>query len=82
MNDNRNSNSDRTIVFLSHPLRGLASEGAEEIINRSLADLPGIAAVHVSSGIAIVEVQFDESVVKAEDIRARLEQAGVREQSP
>jgi copper chaperone CopZ len=63
---------------LHFPLRGLASEGADEAVREALAGLPGIRSIQVSTGIAIAEVLFDETVVSADEIRTRLEHAGQR----
>ncbi len=64
---------------LHFPLRGLAGTGAEAAIQEALAGVRGIQSVQVSSGLAIAEVVFDEAVVSADEIRARLGRAGQRE---
>ena len=61
---------------LSHPLRGLASEGAERAVQIALQGLPGILRIEVWNGRAIAEVLFDETLVSAAEVRARLELAG------
>ena len=67
-------------AFLEHldlPLRGLASEGASEIVGRALRDLPGVATVTVRATGQVVHVTYDAAVVTAEAIRARLHTAGL-----
>lgn len=80
--DSEKSQASRSPLrgHIHHPLRGLASEGAERAVRQALEGLPGILKIEVSSGMAMAEVLFDEAVVSAEDVRARLELAG--RQSP
>ena len=66
---------------LSHPLRGLASEGAERAVRIALQGLPGILRIDVWNGRAIAEVLFDETRVSAAAVRARLELAGRQQTS-
>ena len=61
-----------------HPLRGLASDGAESAVRETLADLDGILFIEVSLGHAVAEVTFDPSRVTADEVRGRLRMAGVR----
>lgn len=63
---------------LRYPLRGLASEGAERAVRHALDGLPGILDIKVWIGMAVAEVLFDETLVSADDVRARLELAGRR----
>lgn len=64
--------------ILRHPLRGLASDGAEPAVREALEELDGILAIEVSVGHAIATVTFDPGRVTAEQVRARLQMAGVR----
>lgn len=59
------------------PLRGLASEGANEIVGRALRDLPGVATVTVRAAEQIVHVTYDAAAVSAEAIRGRMHAAGL-----
>ena len=61
---------------LYHPLRGLASEGAERAVRNALEGLPGILRIEVSIGMAMAEVVFDEALVSTDEVRARLALAG------
>ncbi len=61
---------------LHFPLRGLASKGAEQAVKDALAGLKGILRIDVSSVMAVAEIEFDERIVSAADVRARLAQAG------
>lgn len=61
---------------LHFPLRGLASEGAGHAIRQALESVPGILHIEVSNVMAVAEVQFDEAVVSAAEVRARLDLAG------
>jgi copper chaperone CopZ len=45
-------------------------------VRRLLFELDGVADVYASSGFRAVEVTFDPAKVSAEDIRAKLDQAG------
>jgi copper chaperone CopZ len=64
--------------ILRHPLRGLASDGAEPAVREALGDVDGILSIEVSVGHAVVEVTFDPRRVTADQVRARLRMAGVR----
>ena len=66
--------------FLEHlqlPLRGLASEGASEIVGRALRDLPGVATVTVRAVEQVVQVTYDPARTTAEAIRERMHRAGL-----
>lgn len=45
-------------------------------VRKLLATLPGVQDIYASSAFQIVEVQFDENELRADDIRDKLEQAG------
>ena len=60
---------------LHHPLRGLASDGAEPAVREALRDLDGILSIEVSAGHAVAEVTFDPRRVTAHELRQRLEVA-------
>lgn len=62
---------------LQLPLRGLASEGATEIVGRALRDLPGVATVTVRAVEQVVHVTYDSAVTTAEAIRERMHAAGL-----
>ena len=59
------------------PLRGLASEGADEIVGRALRNLPGVATVTVRAVEQIVRVTYDPAVTSAEAIRERMHTVGL-----
>ncbi len=61
---------------LHFPLRGLASMGADRAVRRALAGMEGILRIEVSSVMAVAEIEFDERIVSAAEVRARLSQAG------
>ena len=61
---------------LHFPLRGLASTGAERAVKDALVGMKGILRVEVSSVMAVAEIEFDERIVSAAEVRARLAQAG------
>ena len=66
--------------FLEHlklPLRGLASEGASEIVGRALRDLPGVTTVTVRVVEQVVQVTYDPARIAAEAIRERMHTAGL-----
>jgi hypothetical protein len=45
-------------------------------VRRLLLEIPGVADVYASSGFRVVEVQYDETSLKAEEIEAKLGEAG------
>lgn len=65
-------------AVLRHPLRGLASDGAESATRVALAELDGILGIDVLLDHAVAEVVFDPRRVTREAIRDRLRVAGVR----
>ena len=62
---------------ISLPLRGLASEGANEIVGQALRALPGVATVTVRMVEQIVLVTYDPAVISGEAIRERLHTVGL-----
>ena len=64
------------------PLRGLASEGASEIVGRALRDLPGVATVTVRATEQVVHVTYDAAETSAEAIRERMHTAGLVHPEP
>jgi hypothetical protein len=62
---------------LQLPFRGLAREGASEIIGRALRDLPGVATVTVRAVERVVQVTYDPARITAEAIRERMHTAGL-----
>ena len=74
MPDDPSSQDEHEVV--RHPLRGLASHGAEQAVREALADLDGIVFIEV--GHVIAEVTFDPCRVTADQVRERLGMAGVR----
>lgn len=59
------------------PLRGLASEGADEIVGRALRGLPGVATVTVRAVEQVVRVTYDPVVTSGEAIRERMHTVGL-----
>lgn len=53
------------------PLRGLARENADEIIGRTLRDLPGIVTPTMRVVEQLVRVTYDPAVTSADAIRKR-----------
>ena len=47
-----------------------------------LMALPGVEDVYASSSFRIVEVQYDESVLKSDEIETKLEEAGYTDDLP
>ena len=45
-------------------------------VRRLLLEMTGVEDVYASSGFQVVEVQYDETSLKAEDIEAKLGEAG------
>lgn len=61
--------------WLTLPLRGLASEGANAVIQRALAGLCGVAAIDVRMVEQVVRISYDAAQVTPEEIRVRLREA-------
>lgn len=59
------------------PLRGLASEGANEIVGRALASLPGIVGIRASMANNLLEVDYDNSSTTEKQIHDALKGAGI-----
>src|SRR3990172_8082766 len=51
-------------------------------VRRILMELPGVKDVYASSAFQVIEVNFDPKKIKAEEIAARLEQAGYLGEMP
>ena len=64
----------RTLQF---PLRGLASEGANEIIAKALVDLPGIAAIRASMVNNLLEIDCNDDAVTDKQVHDALARAGI-----
>lgn len=67
--------ADGPLRWLTLPLRGLASEGADAVIQRSLAGLCGVAAIDVRIVEQVVRISYDDAQVTPEEIRIRLRDA-------
>lgn len=65
-------------VTVHHPLRGLASNGAERAIAEAFEGVEGILSIEISHGYLVAEVTFDSRLATVEQVRARLAGAGVR----
>ena len=65
------------VQTLRLPLRGLASEGAEDIVAKALAGVPGIASIRASMVNNLLEVDYDDARVSEKVIHDALERAGI-----
>lgn len=65
------------ILTMRLPLRGLASEGAGEIVGRALANMPGIAGIRASMATNLLEVDYEHTRVSEHDIHDALKRAGI-----
>lgn len=65
------------IVTLRLPLRGLASEGAQAIVERALEQVPGIKGVGASMVNNLLEVDYDDMRVSEDKIHDALKRAGI-----
>lgn len=72
-----NSERDDGLHVLELPLRGLAGEGAKEIVTPALMRIPGVIAVVVQSSTFRVHVIFDPSCVAPSTIGSALHALGV-----
>ena len=66
-----------TIHTLQLPLRGLASEGAHEIVTRALEHVPGVSAIRVSMAYSLLEIDYDEATTSEQSLHAALKTAGI-----
>ena len=62
---------------LELPLRGLAGEGAAEVVTPALMAVPGVVAVDVRTSMFRVRVMYDPSRVAPSTIDAALHALGV-----
>lgn len=67
---------------LELPLRGLAGEGATEVVTPRLMSVPGVISVEVRSSMFRVRVTYDPSRATPEAIDAALHTLGVGEPHP
>lgn len=62
---------------VTYPLRGLAGDGAQRTVEKALASLPGLRAVHASSARFLLQIDFDDAVVTEKAIHDALKSAGI-----
>ena len=74
--------STRGIQELELPLRGLAGEGAAEIVTPRLMAVSGVIAVDVESGAFRVRVTYDPERATREQIDNALHSLGVGQPHP
>lgn len=69
----------RGTQVLELPLRGLAGEGATEVVTPRLMSVPGVISVDVRSSMFRVRVTYDPAKATPEAIDAALHSLGVGE---
>ena len=57
---------------------GMTKGGCEEIINKSIAELPGVTSVKANSASGNLEVSYDLMKVKLLDIESKVVQSGYK----
>lgn len=62
---------------LSYPLRGLAGEGAQAVVDRALGGLVGIQAARAEATAQILDVEYDAERITPSEIHEALRQAGI-----
>lgn len=64
----------RRVTF---PLRGLSGDGAQSIVEKALASLPGLLTVRALTSRFQLHVEYDEAVVTEQAIHHALRAAGI-----
>ena len=62
---------------LSLPLRGLAGEGAQAVVDRALDGLAGITHARAAATSQVLDVEYDAERVTPAEIHEALRQAGI-----
>ena len=62
---------------LDLPLRGLAGEGAQAVVDRAIGTLPGVLSAKAGAATAILRIEYDADAVSPQAIHDALAQAGV-----
>jgi copper ion binding protein len=57
---------------------GMSCTGCEGLVKEMVSELDGVKSVKPSFKKELVEVKFDESKVKVEDIKAKIKEAGYK----
>ena len=58
------------------PLRGLAGEGAQAVVDRALGGLPGVRSAHAGAD-QILHIEYDAASVTSAEIHEALRRAGI-----
>lgn len=61
---------------LTFPLRGLASEGAQAIVDRALGALAGVLSARAGSD-QLLHIEFDDALISQLEIHDALARAGI-----
>lgn len=61
---------------ITFPLRGLAGEGAQAIVDRALGGLFGVRSAR-AAGDQLLHIEFDDALVSPGDIHGALARAGI-----
>lgn len=64
------------MAHLTFPLRGLAGEGAQPIVDRALGGLAGVRSAR-AGGDQLLHIVFDDALVSPAEIHAALARAGI-----
>ena len=62
---------------LSLPLRGLAGEGAQAVVDRALGGLAGIRHARAEATSQVLDVEYDADRVTPAEIHEALRRAGI-----
>ena len=58
--------------------KGMSCTGCEGMVKETVSELDGVKSVKPSFKKETVEVKFDETKVKVEDIKAKIKEAGYK----
>lgn len=62
---------------LTLPLRGLAAEGAQAIVDDALHALPGIRTARADIVMQVLRIEYDVTRISEADVHDALQQAGI-----
>ena len=62
---------------VTYPLRGLSGDDAQRTVEKALASLPGLLAVHARSSRSLLQIEYDDAVVAEKAIHDALQSAGI-----
>ena len=65
------------MAHLTFPLRGLAGEGAQAVVDRALGGLAGIRSARADATSPLLQVEYDAEQIASSEIHDALRRAGI-----